>query len=157
MPIDKDMYMIYETYSTPNKVNHNHPSSVQAVKDSTPATSATELDVKGQGSDVGLAGNTPVDVSDDEENAEENNMLMNLKGLLEDNPSLKNIKIQTHNGNISLPVMEMWVQDGVLMLSVNHSNLDKANADAETPLERARQQFANFRSPKGPFFSRVDR
>lgn len=73
MPIDKDMYMIFETYAKPaipNKVNHNHPSTLADVKKSTAATSATGLDVKGQGSDIGLAGNTPVDVSEEDAEAE---------------------------------------------------------------------------------------
>ena len=73
MPIDKDMYMIFETYArpaTPNKVNHNHPSTVADVKKSTAATAGAGLDIKGQGSDIGFAGNTPVDVSETEEDAE---------------------------------------------------------------------------------------
>jgi hypothetical protein len=70
MPIDKDVYKIYESYSapaTPNKVNHNRPSTVADVKKSTPATSGYNLDVKGQLSDKGMAGNTPVDVTGEED------------------------------------------------------------------------------------------
>ena len=70
MPIDKDFYKIYESYiapATPNKVNHNKPSSLSDVKKSTAATSGYGLDVKGQLSDEGMAGNTPVDVTGEED------------------------------------------------------------------------------------------
>ena len=68
MPIDKDVYKIYESYTaTPNKVNHNTPSSVEDVKKSNAATSGYGLDVKGQLSDKGMAGNTPVDVTEEDE------------------------------------------------------------------------------------------
>lgn len=76
MPIDKDFYAINEAYfpkpasSTPNKVNHNTPSTVDDVKKSTAATSGSQLDVKGQLSDKGMAGNTPVDVEGYQEDAE---------------------------------------------------------------------------------------
>lgn len=83
MPIDKDMYMIFETYArpaTPNKVNHNHPSTVADVKNSTAATAGTDLDIKGQGSDIGLAGNTPVDVSEEDAEAINSNTPTPVKG-----------------------------------------------------------------------------
>ena len=70
MPIDKDFYKIYESYiapATPNKVNHNKPSSLSDVQKSTAATSGYGLDVKGQLSDKGMAGNTPVDVTGEED------------------------------------------------------------------------------------------
>ena len=70
MPIDKDFYKIYESYitsATPNKVNHNRPSTLSDVKKSTAATSGHGLDVKGQLSDEGMAGNTPVDVTGEED------------------------------------------------------------------------------------------
>ena len=54
------------------------------------------------------------------------NMLMRAQKLIESNPNLNNITIQTHNGNIELPIMEMWVQDGVLKISVNHSSLQNS-------------------------------
>ena len=54
------------------------------------------------------------------------NMLMRAQKLIESNPNLNNITIQTHNGNIELPIMEMWVQDGVLKISVDHSSLQNA-------------------------------
>lgn len=67
MPIDKDLHQIYESYTNiPNKVNHNTPSTVADVKKSTAATSGYGLDVKGQLSDKGNAGNTPVDVTGEE-------------------------------------------------------------------------------------------
>lgn len=71
MPLDIDTHLIYESYAkpasaTPNKVNHNTPSTVADVKKSTAATSGSGLDVKGQLSDKGLAGNTPVDVTGEE-------------------------------------------------------------------------------------------
>ena len=59
-------------------------------------------------------------------NGDANNMLMRAQKLIESNPNLNNITIQTHNGNIKLPIMEMWVQDGVLKISVNHSSLQNA-------------------------------
>jgi hypothetical protein len=83
MPIDKDMYMIFETYArpaTPNKVNHNHPSTLANVKNSTAATAGTDLDIKGQGSDIGLAGNTPVDVSEEDAEAINSNTPTPVKG-----------------------------------------------------------------------------
>jgi len=54
------------------------------------------------------------------------NMLMRAQQLIESNPNLNNITIQTHNGNVELPIMEMWVQDGVLKISVNHSSLQNS-------------------------------
>lgn len=69
MPIDKDVHQIFESYknpATPNKLNHNTPSTVADVKKSTAATSGYGLDVKGQLSDKGMAGNTPVDVTGEE-------------------------------------------------------------------------------------------
>lgn len=67
MPFDKDTYNIFESYSkpaTPNKKDHNKPSSLKDVKDlSGGPDSGTELDVKGQLTDKGNAGNTPVDVT----------------------------------------------------------------------------------------------
>jgi hypothetical protein len=35
--------------------------------------------------------------------------------------NVQSIEIQTHYGNTVLPVIEVWVQDGVLKLSVDHS------------------------------------
>jgi hypothetical protein len=76
MPIDKDFYRINEAYfpkpksPLPNKTNHNTPSTLGDVKKSTPATSGSELDIKGQLSDKGFAGNTPVDVQGYEEDSE---------------------------------------------------------------------------------------
>ena len=51
------------------------------------------------------------------------NMLMRAQKLIESNPNLNNITIQTHNGNIKLPIMEMWVQDNGIVISVDHSGL----------------------------------
>lgn len=72
MPLDKDTRLIFENYAkpasaTPNKVNHNTPSTVANVKNSTAATSGLDLDIKGQLSDKGFAGNTPVDVTGEED------------------------------------------------------------------------------------------
>lgn len=52
-----------------------------------------------------------------------NNILMRAQKLIESNPNLNNITIQTHNGNIELPIMEMWVQDNGIVISVDHSGL----------------------------------
>ena len=52
-----------------------------------------------------------------------NNILMRAQKLIESNPNLNNITIQTHNGNIDLPIMEMWVQDNGIVISVDHSGL----------------------------------
>jgi len=54
---------------------------------------------------------------------EETTELSNLHKMIMDRPNLKNIKIQTHNGNVDLPIMEMWVQDNGIVISVNHSGL----------------------------------
>ena len=83
MPIDKDSHMIFEGYSkpfvnTPNKVLHNAPSTLNDVKKSTPATSGSELDVKGQLSDKGMAGNTPVNVSEEDSEAPSHDELINM-------------------------------------------------------------------------------
>lgn len=72
MPLDKDTRLIFENYAkpasaTPNKVNHNTPSTVANVKKSTAATSGSDLDIKGQLSDKGFAGNTPVDITGEED------------------------------------------------------------------------------------------
>ena len=83
MPIDKDSHMIFEGYSkpfvnTPNKVLHNTPSTLNDVKKSTPVTSGSELDVKGQLSDKGMAGNTPVNVSEEDSEAPSHDELINM-------------------------------------------------------------------------------
>jgi len=54
---------------------------------------------------------------------EETTELSNLHKMIMDRPNLKNIKIQTHNGNVDLPIMEMWVQDNGIVISVDHSGL----------------------------------
>jgi hypothetical protein len=54
------------------------------------------------------------------------NMLMRAQKLIESNPNLNNITIQTHNGNIELPIMEMWVQDNGIVISVDHSGLQNS-------------------------------
>ena len=56
----------------------------------------------------------------------DDNMLMRAQKLIESNPNLNNITIQTHNGNIKLPIMEMWVQDNGIVISVNHSSLQNS-------------------------------
>lgn len=43
--------------------------------------------------------------------------LDNLKKILEIE-SIDSIQIQTHYGNVNLPIREIWVQDGVLKISV---------------------------------------
>jgi len=67
MPFTKDNHKILLEYvqSIPNKKNHNTPSSLDDVKKLSGDKSKTgyHLDVKGQLSDEGLAGNTPVDVT----------------------------------------------------------------------------------------------
>jgi hypothetical protein len=67
MPFNTDTRKIVLEYvqSIPNKKNHNTPSSLDDVKTLAKDKSKTgyHLDVKGQLSDEGLAGNTPVDVT----------------------------------------------------------------------------------------------
>lgn len=92
MPFDKDFYRLNEAYnpkpssSTPNKVNHNDPSTVTDVKQSTAATSGYGLDTKGQLSDIGSAGNTPVDVEgygeEDAEAPSHDELINQLEGIL---------------------------------------------------------------------------
>lgn len=91
MPLDKDFYLINEAYfpkpksPLPNKVNHNTPSTLNDVKKSTAATSGSQLDVKGQLSDKGFAGNTPVDVKGYEEDSEapsHDELIKQLEGVL---------------------------------------------------------------------------
>lgn len=72
MPLDKDTRLIFENYAkptsaTPNTVNHNTPSTVANVKKSTATISGSDLDIKGQLSDKGFAGNTPVDITGEED------------------------------------------------------------------------------------------
>lgn len=43
--------------------------------------------------------------------------------LIESNPSIENIEVITNHGNVVLPIVEMWVQDGVLKVSIDHSPL----------------------------------
>jgi hypothetical protein len=92
MPFDKDFHRLNEAYipkpnsSTPNKVNHNTPSTVTDVKKSSAATSGYGLDVKGQLSDKGMAGNTPVDVEgypeEDAEAPSHDQLIKQLEGVL---------------------------------------------------------------------------
>jgi hypothetical protein len=67
MPFNTDTRKILLEYvqSLPNKKNHNTPSSLGDVKKLSGDKSKTgyQLDIKGQLSDEGLAGNTPVDVT----------------------------------------------------------------------------------------------
>ena len=80
MPFDKDTDLILESWKKtfPNKVNHNVPSTLKDVKDSTPATSGYGLDVKGQLSDKGKAGNTQVDVSEEDAEGKVSDLLSRL-------------------------------------------------------------------------------
>jgi hypothetical protein len=71
MPFDKDTYNLFESYKAtfPNTQNHNQPSTLKSIKvlSNKKDEVATKLDVKGQGSDKGLAVNTPVDPREEDE------------------------------------------------------------------------------------------
>ena len=63
------------------------------------------------------------DDTDSKVEDEETTELSNLHKMIMDRPNLKNIKIQTHNGNVELPIMEMWIQNNGIVISVDHSGL----------------------------------
>lgn len=49
--------------------------------------------------------------------------LQSVTNFIDDRP-INSIEIQTHYGNIVLPIVEVWVQDEVLKISVDHSKLE---------------------------------
>ena len=56
--------------------------------------------------------------------ASKEQVLHSVTNLIDNNLFVNGIEIQTHYGNVVLPVIEIWEQDGTIKISVDHSKLE---------------------------------